>query len=203
MGHAILSCMQIQLILREQQHQQRWKNGGGSTREIARAGSESNFDWRASLAQIDASGPFSAFPGCQRWCCLVDGGPLTLIAEDAPSITLEPRLRAFSYSGEESRSGLLLGTHAQVFNLIVATDRIHAELIPRPLVGPMMLFCMARSSWLIYLSSGSAQLRVGEQHWLLGSGDAVIIEADEHTSRAVLDGGGEVILAKLEPRQFC
>lgn len=192
--------MRIQIIPLEQQPAQSWKNGAGSTREIVRVGPESAFEWRASLARIDASGPFSQFPGYRRWSCLVDGGPLTLIAEDAPNITLDPRMRAFSYSGDDARSGLLLGPQAQVFNLIAQADRVDAQIIPRPLVGHMVIFCTPHTSWLVYLSSGSAQLIAGEQRWQLSSGDAALIEANGQNCRAVLEGGGEVVLSKVEER---
>ena len=43
-----------------------WKNGGGVTREVAswpeQAGLD-GFDWRISLAEVAAGGPFSVFPG--------------------------------------------------------------------------------------------------------------------------------------------
>ena len=43
-----------------------WKNGGGSTTEIAvwpNGAGLDEFDWRISLATITQSGPFSFFPG--------------------------------------------------------------------------------------------------------------------------------------------
>ena len=46
-----------------------WKNGGGSTTEIAIAplgATVDKFDWRISLATIANSGPFSVFPGVDR-----------------------------------------------------------------------------------------------------------------------------------------
>ena len=192
--------MQVSIIPREQQIEQRWRNDGGSTREIVRVGPGEDFDWRASVARIDASGPFSSFPGCLRSSALLDGGPLTLIAEESPPITFEPRMRAFSYRGDEARSALLLGTHAELFNLIIRPDAVDAQLLPRPLVGSMVLFCPPGTCWLVYLVSGSAELRAGEQHRHLGSGDAALIDADGASGRAVLDGGGEVVLAKLERR---
>ncbi len=192
--------MQVSIIPREQQTEQRWRNDGGSTREIARSGATENFDWRASVARIDASGPFSTFADCLRFSTLLDGGPLTLVAEDSPPITFDPRMRAFSYRGDEARSALLLGTHAELFNLIIRPDTVDAQLLPRPLVGSMVLFCQPGTCWLVYLVSGSAELRVGEQRWSLASGDAALIDASGASGRAVLDGGGEVVLAKLEQR---
>ncbi|GAA2510471.1 HutD/Ves family protein [Streptomyces gobitricini] len=58
-----------------------WKNGGGVTREIAAlpedAGME-GFDWRVSLADVHADGPFSAFPGTERILTVVDGTGMDL-----------------------------------------------------------------------------------------------------------------------------
>jgi uncharacterized protein len=52
-----------------------WKNGGGTTRELL-AWPESNDDaWsiRVSVAEIAASGVFSAYPGVDRWFTVIDG----------------------------------------------------------------------------------------------------------------------------------
>ena len=57
-------------------HATPWKNGGGTTRQVAcwppGAGSD-DFDWRVSIATIAASGPFSTFPGIDRTIMLLDG----------------------------------------------------------------------------------------------------------------------------------
>ena len=46
-----------------------WKNGGGSTTEIAVEPSGASLDtfaWRISVARVAADGPFSEFPGIDR-----------------------------------------------------------------------------------------------------------------------------------------
>lgn len=44
-----------------------WKNGGGVSREMACAPEGSDpFDWRVSVATIEADGPFSRFNGIGR-----------------------------------------------------------------------------------------------------------------------------------------
>lgn len=91
-----------------------WANGGGTTHEIARwpddpALPAAALHARLSLAEIDRPGPFSRFPGTQRWLAVVDdGGGLALelsgtrtlragdalaFAGDAP-VTADPRGRA-------------------------------------------------------------------------------------------------------------
>jgi uncharacterized protein len=61
----------------------RWKNGAGTTREVARhpagppAGPD-DFDWRVSIAEVPASSAFSSFPGVARVIVQVAGEPMTL-----------------------------------------------------------------------------------------------------------------------------
>lgn len=58
-----------------------WKNGGGVTREIVAspegAGTD-DFDWRVSLAEVAADGPFSAFPDIDRTLTVVEGAGMDL-----------------------------------------------------------------------------------------------------------------------------
>ncbi len=62
-----------------------WRNGGGVTTEVAASpegAGIADFDWRVSIARIDADGPFSAFPGIDRTLVLLSGGPVVLTAPD-------------------------------------------------------------------------------------------------------------------------
>ena len=63
-----------------------WRNGGGITYEIAvgpDTGTVQDFDWRVSVAQIDAPGPFSTFAGVDRILALIDGPALHLTVDGA------------------------------------------------------------------------------------------------------------------------
>ena len=60
-----------------------WKNGAGATREIiAVPSTDAPFLWRASIATLQADGPFSPFPGVDRVITLLAGQPLRLCGED-------------------------------------------------------------------------------------------------------------------------
>src|SRR6516164_1536547 len=79
-------------ILRSADHREMpWKNGQGATREILvhpEGASLDGFMWRISMAQVNAPGAFSVFPGCDRILCVVNGGPLLLAVEDAEPVRL-------------------------------------------------------------------------------------------------------------------
>jgi environmental stress-induced protein Ves len=57
---------------------QSWRNGGGSTRELFAWPTASEWLFRISLAQVTQDGPFSSFPGVERWIALVEGAGKTL-----------------------------------------------------------------------------------------------------------------------------
>lgn len=70
-------------LQRDRDHPRRpWRNGGGTTAEVAcapaGADAASGFDWRISFAEVSASGDFSLFPDVDRVIVLVDGPPMTL-----------------------------------------------------------------------------------------------------------------------------
>src|ERR1700720_3517473 len=67
-----------------------WKNGGGSTTEIAAAPEGASldiFDWRISMARVASDGPFSDFPGIDRTLAVVSGHGLALTIGDAAPVT--------------------------------------------------------------------------------------------------------------------
>ncbi|WP_431032600.1 HutD/Ves family protein [Streptomyces sp. P6-2-1] len=80
-----------------------WRNGGGTTREVAsgrvrEAGGE-EFDWRVSVADVDAGGPFSAFPGVDRVITLVEGSGMVLTVDGEAPRLVEP-LVPFAFPGD-------------------------------------------------------------------------------------------------------
>ncbi|MFP7571068.1 HutD family protein [Marivita sp. S2033] len=55
-----------------------WKNGGGTTRNIAMALADTKTVWRLSRADVAQDGPFSNFAGLERILTIVSGGAMTL-----------------------------------------------------------------------------------------------------------------------------
>ena len=67
-----------------------WRNGGGSTRELLTRPSNADWRLRISLADIERDGPFSNFPGTQRWFAVVAGTGVRLrFASSEHIVTVE------------------------------------------------------------------------------------------------------------------
>lgn len=79
-----------------------WRNGRGTTLEIARAAHPAiadAFAWRTSIATICEDGPFSSFLEIERHIVIIDGSSLRLEhAEAAPAHQLMPLL-PYAFSG--------------------------------------------------------------------------------------------------------
>ena len=57
---------------------QRWRNGGGTTRELLAWPATGDWQIRISVAEIEADGSFSAYPGVERWFTVLQGAGVEL-----------------------------------------------------------------------------------------------------------------------------
>jgi len=115
-----------------------WKNGGGSTTEIAAAppgATFDSFDWRISLATITQDGPFSQFPGIERTLALVDGPGAVLDIGGGNRFFLSEDEPIFEFSGEATVSATLNGAPSTDFNVMTRRNRCHHRLGRRILNG--------------------------------------------------------------------
>lgn len=178
----------------------RWRNNLGWTREILRSPERDDYDWRASIAEIDHDCPFSAFPGHERVLVLLAGNGLRLEFESGTHVTLEPPHGRIAFRGEDALHCRLLDGPTRDFNLIWRRDRVHAELMHRPLVGPMVFFPEPGVQWLVFLLAGQGRVKDRPDVPPLAAGDSLLLEAEAgRPERTILDGGGELLIARIEP----
>lgn len=88
-----------------------WKNGGGTTTEIAVApegASLSDFDWRISMAHVGQDGPFSAFPGIDRTLSVLTGAGITLAFGDGERVQLDRTSAPYCFAADRAVEGLLV-----------------------------------------------------------------------------------------------
>ncbi|WP_316525264.1 HutD/Ves family protein [Kitasatospora brasiliensis] len=107
-----------------------WLNGGGVTREVAGfpagAGLDA-FDWRVSLADVAAAGPFSPFPGIDRVITLVEGPGMALTVDGTEHLVDTP-LRPFAFSGDATTDCRLSAGPVVDFNVMTRRGRVEATV---------------------------------------------------------------------------
>ncbi|CAM3248940.1 hypothetical protein BZK31_16365 [Pseudomonas floridensis] len=156
-----------------------WKNGGGSTEEIARdAGQDlDGFGWRLSIADIEQSGGFSVFAGYQRIITVLQGSGMTLSVDGIPSRQLLPS-DPFAFSGDSHVECTLLDGPIRDFNLIYAAHRYSARLQWIDVLQPQRLFSSA-TTFLLFSMAEQIALSVNDQPWeILGRHDCAQVDND-------------------------
>jgi len=109
-----------------------WKNGGGTTQEIAcwpPGAGLSDFGWRVSIATIAAPGPFSVFAGFDRSIMLLEGEGVRLRSRDG---RIDHRLdvphRPFAFAGDAEIDCTLQGGASSDFNVMTRRGQWQAEV---------------------------------------------------------------------------
>ncbi|MGI8560016.1 MAG: HutD/Ves family protein [Luteimonas sp.] len=181
----------------------RWCNGAGWTREILRApddasGSEA-WHWRLSIAEIEQPAAFSPFPGIERELVLLHGNGLRLRFERGPDQVLHPPHGRCRFHGGDPVVGEPVEGVVHAFNLMWRRDALAADLWHRPLVGPMVVFVDPGSCWTAHLIAGEARISGDATLPPMAGGDTAVLLADGARARYVIEGGGEVLLVRIDP----
>lgn len=172
-----------------------WKNGGGLTREIAvwppGAGMD-DFDWRVSVADIAADGPFSAFPGIDRQIVLLSGAGVRLCADDGSfDHALTDAGEPFAFCGETGVQATLVDGATRDFNVMTRRGRCRARLVPRrgPFAldgGPQAVLLLAVAGrWLAAGEDGAAP-QASTAAFELAAGSGWLLAGDSRSGRLAL-----------------
>jgi len=194
------------VIPAQEYRRERWRNGMGWTREILQrriddtpCSDAAPWDWRLSIAEIERDAAFSSFPGIDRELVLLAGNGVRLRFGDGDAHDLEPPHGRLRFPGERAVTGELLDGPTHDFNLMWRRDRVQAELWHRPLVGPMVIFAEPHSTWAVHIMAGQARFADDSGLPELQSGDTAILDAGPERLRHVLEGGGELLVVRIQP----
>lgn len=159
-----------------------WRNGGGTTLELAvepeGATLAEGFHWRVSSAEVGSSGPFSPFPGLDRWLLLLEGAGLDLDFGSRGRVALTEPLVPLRFSGDWPAHAALVDGPSRDLNLMVEARRLRSSVEVLQLPAPRAL-PIAAATTLLFVARGTVSvpalnLHLGYRHLLRierGSGD--------------------------------
>lgn len=173
-GQRPLDASLVRVLNPSDYQEMRWKNGQGTTTELAVFREENTsesppvpFEWRVSIAQVPTDGPFSRFEGIDRVILVLEGPGMRLIHEEGSheegtQARLYP-LEPYAFSGDWTTMGFLEGGPVVDFNVMTR-----------------------RGKW----TSRVKVIREANEREPLVNADVVLVYC--------LSGGGEVLIAERE-----
>jgi len=188
---------------RRERRSEPWRNGGGSTRQVAidppGASVQSGFRWRVSLASVTADGPFSAFPGIDRSLWLLAGAGFEL-AMAGRAVRLTQPLERLDFAGETEVAARLLGGPTEDLNVMVdrAAIATTAAIVRLP-AGETLRRALADAQHLVLVLDGA----VAVPRWRarLGEHDAVRIDGAVDLDLAAAGAPAVLLLASFAARR--
>jgi environmental stress-induced protein Ves len=168
--------MTLTLLPTAERTPQPWKNGGGLTWPLAvspEGADLSSFDWRLSLAVVEAGGPFSAFPGVDRLMLMLDGR-LELDIAGSDSLALDETGEAVAFPGDAVATARLPNGPAADLNLMVRRGRFTGVLERRSVTTQAAIIC--QDVTFVLSRAGGLTATLGTEHCGLSPGDAARVD---------------------------
>lgn len=196
--------MIVEHLRRHRYARTRWKNGAGWTNELVRhprgdPDPDIEFEWRVSIAEIDADCVFSPFPGFDRSIMVLDGGGIELSGTEPAPVLLRERDPPHRFAGEAVPRCRLLGGPIHDLNVITRRGLWQQKVMLRPLVGPMVLFPEPGVCWVVHVLAGELRRQHVADAEPVPAGDTLIAQPSgvgDH--QIVISGSGELVLIRLE-----
>lgn len=185
-----------------------WKNGGGTTRQIAiypENATLDTFTWRVSAAIVEQAGPFSRFNGIDRFIVVTQGASVVLI--DAADLTRRrlQRGETFAFAGEEALAAELPDGPIQDFNLMVRRGLGLGQITVRQAAQRLHLH---EESAVLHCTSGSFTVFLtasGGRAYRLETGDSLraMLSAGVGASVDIVpeQGGSTLVDARIQLSQ--
>ena len=181
-------------ILRAEDHRRMpWKNGGGETTEIAvfpEGAGLDDFDWRVSMARVEASGPFSLFAGIDRTLAILDGAGIILSVEGRSAFGLTARSEPLTFPADVATSAALIAGPVTDLNVMTRRGRLAHTVARREIVGSIEI-AFDTAETLLLCQSGDIQVSASGGQASLRQFDTVIFGKVSSTVR--IDANGRAV----------
>ena len=161
-----------------------WKNGGGTTAEIAIAPAGAgfdDFDWRISLATIAQSGSFSVFPGIDRTLALVEGGGVALQIGAAPPFNLDAAHPLIRFAGGAAVDATVGNGATTDFNVMTRRSTCSHQLDTLTFSGSRTLTRRSSTTLLFLVGGDQLDCQSGAEasRSVLRRHDALLLRPDD------------------------
>lgn len=176
-----------------------WRNGGGETAQIAISPSDAtlnDFDWRVSMARMDADGPFSVFPNTDRTVTVLRGDGLRLSIAGSAPVELTCGSEPLSFSGDVVAGATLLGGPVTDLNVMSQRGRFEHSMRRLRIAGPVELAVRAQLALLV-CAQAAVQVEVNAQTAQLGTLDTLLLEEATPTLHLFSDGPALAYLIEI------
>lgn len=191
--------MAIQVLRFAHASTSRWRNNGGVTHEIARRPNRDDtnaFDWRISVADVTAPGPFSGFPGIDRALIFCEGHEMS-VTVDGVTHDLN-RWTPLFFSGDADASGAIPRGATRDLNIMTKRSLVRAAVQVDEIAGSHAVVAPERTDLVVVVVEGSIEMaadEAGEPGDLSGY-DAFSVSGPE---TVVVEGSARLVIVKFEP----
>ncbi|MBC7585699.1 MAG: HutD family protein [Tardiphaga sp.] len=169
----------MQILRASDRHAMPWKNGGGSTTEVAIGPADASldaFDWRISMAQVASDGPFSSFPGIDRTLVVIRGDGMELTIGDQTAV-VDCESKPLNFPGDTPTTARLLAGEITDLNVMTRRGRFGHRVIR--ITHPMDCRFDGDDVAIVLSLDGTTGVTVSNEQTTLQHADAVMIEAHE------------------------
>jgi environmental stress-induced protein Ves len=189
--------MQFNIISPKQYRSVAWKNGQGSTQELAFGGSSlDSFDWRLSMAPVTTDGDFSDFERYDRTLILIEGYGLTLNHNSGQKDVLNQRFDLAHFDGGWRTNAKLHDGDILDFNVMTRQHKCRSKVTTSDGTEDQylssctsLLLIYAVDSEITVITPDSYAIKLAGKHlfqtevakpgqWLMTGGPFVCVEID-------------------------
>jgi hypothetical protein len=187
-------------ILRNGNYQRMpWKNGGGTTTEIWKQASPAGeMLWRLSIADVASDGPFSEFPGIDRWIMVIAGKGMELSIESMGTRRLDRPFEPLFFSGDAKTECRLIDGPIRDFNFMIARSfgkgMLQVLHLTRGMIAPLREDTVA-----VHVVRGSAELETHDVRELAVADSWIVEEPRKGKVRALGDAVVAVVSIDTTP----
>ncbi len=174
-----------------------WKNGMGSTTEIAIHPADAkldDFEWRVSMARVASDGPFSIFAGIDRTLLLLEGSGIDLSVAGSAPVRIDHET-IHSFPGDQPTSARLVD--GVIIDLNVMSRRATVVHDVKRIKLAQHLDFIVSTQTIFVVEQGVLEIVSPTVTAQLGERDAIIVDGTTPKLTFNARGATQVIIIQL------